>query len=81
MVMNKPMKGPVKGREEIPCYLFKSLNSSIIFHTKILNDALNMMLKHRATHPIQAFFFLITVEKKNSSNQPYLAYLANTLKI
>lgn len=52
MVMNKPMKGPVKEREEILCYLFKSLNSLIIFHTKILNDALNTVLKHHVTHTI-----------------------------
>lgn len=63
MVTNKPMKGPVKEREEILCYLSKPLNSLVIFHTKILHDALNTVLKHHATHSIQGFISLFSWKK------------------
>lgn len=78
MLMNKPMKGPVKKHEKVLNYLFNSLHFLVIFHMKILN-VLNKMLNMRLLIQFRSSS-LLPFEIMERRIQPTDQYLANTCR-
>lgn len=73
MLMNKPMKGPVKKHLKILNYLFNSLHFLIIFHMKILN-VLNEMLNIMQFSLFSLLLFKIVGRKTQSTDQIFSKY-------